>query len=1613
MTVQKNINDNEKSNSVDVVEDNFCEVTKDIITQDVSIKDLREELNIVDIADGDIDDEIYAEEAVVNVDDAVELPDQEELTSTGDAIEPATGEEDTQELAEIAEQLAEIETAAGEGSKGSSSAGGYGYQSSFVAAGVIALDDVGAINPTELLYGITNNRDDFFISKESVAVLSTLIPVIEVGDYQVSEDGSVTISAFAAPESEDGDITVTISGIPSGWDVSDAAFDALGVSVGTGVFDATAGTWTISLTNGTTFSGGPTFIPPADSDVDALDLVFTVSESNPAGQSGSSSSSFDIIVDAVADDPTIDAKDDAGLEGTTLDIDVSTLIGEEVNNGSGADDGSENIVSYEISGIPAGFILSAGIETAPGSGVYVLTPAEIVGLQITPNDPNFFGSIDLTATVYTTENSVTDTDFDLANNNNQASDIFTLTWNPLINPPAIEVNNGVDNVIVKEDNSIDVPINAQLGSNPAAGEYLTIIVTGIDASWGSFSAPIGTYDSVAEIWTVTLPAGESLDTIFTFAPNGDSDIDLTGLVATVIATDPAAGLTANSTDDFNVIVDAVADVPDLDTDVVSGQEGSTIPLNITTSVNDTDGSEVIEVVKIGNLPAGTTLSAGTYDDINDVWLVDVADLSGLGINIPDGLVGEFELSIEAVAFEENTNGTETDITDNRASAFDTIKISVRADDVPIVKNDEVSIDESDLAPTTAVTGSIIADFGNDNPGSINGNDTYFIGGIASGGVPVVVAFDAVTNTYSGSAGSSDIFTLVIQSNGDYEFTLIGTIDHPDTADHNDSLPLEFGVRAIDSDGDVSDAIITVNVLDDGLTANDDYVQFNVSEGVIDGNVVANDDLSNDQDNTVTQIKFGSDVVDIPTDGTDITINGDSGALTINSDGDYSYEPFDTAFSSTYTFIKDNPAGSDNGGDIKNVTTSFDSKTNEFSFSMKVEDISEGFTLAINGGANPKGHEAEMALFYFDASGVNPIINVYAYNGLNTQTSWFDGSKSDGVQPADAILNSIANADLFSNVSVTTDGLGNKIFSFTMDATIIQNHNTISGPDGEWSGVAFEDAIGMWLHPVEGLGTSYDADGFLTDWSIESQGWYDTSYQNTTETHAECVQDIFEYVLTDGDGDGDSALLKIKTFEPNEDLIVGQNISDNENSDTPHLIGDDKGVINGGSGSDILVGDTGGSFIEQQTQDYNFVFILDVSGSMGDSDNDVSRISLLKDAVENLLNEFADYKDGQVKIHITPFSTDVQDAGTFTVTDAAGLTDALDYLQALDGNGLTNYEAPLAEASAWLQSSQPLNGNAITTTYFISDGAPNRYLDDSGDVVSGNVETVIGEITGSDGSDEIALLHSLNDDVIAVGINVSPAHVIRLNNIDSNGDAINIYDPADLTFILAETKPLDRLSSVGDDVIDGGMGADIIFGDVLFTDDLADIYGINIDNGAGWEVFEHLENGESTSSPDWSRDDTIAYIRSHTEELSQESVNSRDDGRIGGDDVIDGGAGADIIFGQEGNDIIAGGAGTDILYGGTGADIFLFKTYSEGVDTIKDFDATEGDVVDLSALLTGYDALTQDIADFVISTEIGGDTIISIDQSGESGVSGLVDVAILEGVTGFDLDTLTKTDTMVA
>ncbi|MBR8315111.1 BapA prefix-like domain-containing protein [Burkholderia dolosa] len=152
----------------------------------------------------------------------------------------------------------------------------------------------------------------------------------------------------------------------------------------------------------------------------------------------------------------------------------------------------------------------------------------------------------------------------------------------------------------------------------------------------------------------------------------------------------------------------------------------------------------------------------------------------------------------------------------------------------------------------------------------------------------------------------------------------------------------------------------------------------------------------------------------------------------------------------------------------------------------------------------------------------------------------------------------------------------------------------------------------------------------------------------------------------------------------------------------------------------------------------------------------------------------------------------------------------------------------------------------------------------------------------------------------------------------------------------------------------------------------------------------------------------------------------------GNDLLRGGAGNDTLNGGNGNDILIGGAGNDTLTGGSGTDVFMWEvgaadnTGGNGHDVITDFQLasgptdTSGDKLDLSKLLVGYTADADGpahvvngvptidsgdtIGQYLTVTNVGADTVISIDRDGAGTAFSSETLVTLNNVTT-NLETL--------
>jgi len=103
----------------------------------------------------------------------------------------------------------------------------------------------------------------------------------------------------------------------------------------------------------------------------------------------------------------------------------------------------------------------------------------------------------------------------------------------------------------------------------------------------------------------------------------------------------------------------------------------------------------------------------------------------------------------------------------------------------------------------------------------------------------------------------------------------------------------------------------------------------------------------------------------------------------------------------------------------------------------------------------------------------------------------------------------------------------------------------------------------------------------------------------------------------------------------------------------------------------------------------------------------------------------------------------------------------------------------------------------------------------------------------------------------------------------------------------------------------------------------------------------------------------------------------------GDNRIEGGSGSDQLNGYAGADTLLGGADADVLSGGAGADRFVFTALTDSRvqarDRISDFNAADGDLIDLSAIDADLTLAGDQAFSFVSNfTGVAGQALLSFD-----------------------------------
>lgn len=352
----------------------------------------------------------------------------------------------------------------------------------------------------------------------------------------------------------------------------------------------------------------------------------------------------------------------------------------------------------------------------------------------------------------------------------------------------------------------------------------------------------------------------------------------------------------------------------------------------------------------------------------------------------------------------------------------------------------------------------------------------------------------------------------------------------------------------------------------------------------------------------------------------------------------------------------------------------------------------------------------------------------------------------------------------------------------------------------------------------------------------------------------------------------------------------------------------------------------------------------------------------------------------------------------------------------DGNGDGNTDDPVdppadppsgpsnaADLLFGTTAGDSMNALGGDDTVYAEDGADTVYGGTGSDFLNGDGGNDL--LAGDDGDD---VLHGGAGDDTAYGGAGDDRVAGNAGNDNLSGnsgadtllggdgdDTLSGRDGADMLF-----------GNAGNDKVFGGAGDDVVFaedGDDTIYADAGDDYAA----GGGGTDFISGDAGDDTLHGGADNDylDGGWGDDSLNGDAGDDRVSGRDgdDALSGGDgnDTVLGGSGADTLIGDGGNDqltgdagddVLNGGAGADTLAGGSGADTFVFAD-TGSTDFVWDFNAAQGDQIDLSSLLSGYDPATDDIADFIRLDQYGWKhATLSVDVDG--GGDSFVPIAIL-------------------
>ena len=608
-----------------------------------------------------------------------------------------------------------------------------------------------------------------------------------------------------------------------------------------------------------------------------------------------------------------------------------------------------------------------------------------------------------------------------------------------------------------------------------------------------------------------------------------------------------------------------------------------------------------------------------------------------------------------------------------------------------------------------------------------------------------------------------------------------------------------------------------------------------------------------------------------------------------------------------------------------------------------------------------------------------------YIEFNNQlrSDYLQNSAYDTYQVESLLLDDGTEIDLTGSLHITGTSANNTLTALNLQGTILEGlegTDTLNGKAGDdtfvWSvgdGIDYINETGgtdqLVLHGVEADDIRYMKNSQNLRLYVGDE-YVRLSYQLRSDTYQNSAHDTYQVesaLLDDGtviDLTGGFTFTGTEVAETvyatymNDDVLYGL-----AGNDTLHAYGGNDTLI-GGTGNDNLYGYEGNDTYEWSLGDGTDQ-ITDTGGTeqlllhnVALEDIRFQQVSfdlrlyigsdyiLLNDHLKSDYYQSSAYDQYQIETAVLDDGYEIDLLSNITFTGTSGS----DTLTAL------NLQGTVLEGKEGLDY---INGKTGDDTFVWTVGDGTDYINDTG----GTDQLVLHGV----GTDDIRFIYdTASSGQNNLGIYVDDEFIRIGNQFHSDSVQSDTYDYQQVESILLDDGTTYDLTGgftfTGTDTAETlyalQMEDDVVYG--LGGDDTLYGYGGN-DTLYGGDGADHLYAGDDN-------------------------------------DVLYGGNGSDYLYGNDGDDVLYGGGGVDMLYGNDGADTFAFNTDSLAAsDNIQDFDLTEGDALDVSEILEGYDPLTDAITDFVQITENGGNSYLSVDADG--GADNFVQIAYLYNVTG--------------